>query len=110
MTSEISDITPGLQCCLLCGRTLTDRALHDRLEEPIINAIRLEHHEWAGANGACAPCVSAYRGLLAGRMTRAERLRVEAREGRWWWRVSRFLNRGTADDQAARNIYGGIYR
>lgn len=39
---DVIEVTPGLQCCLLCGRTLTDRALHDGLEELIINAIRFE--------------------------------------------------------------------
>ena len=49
---EMMDVTPGLQCCLLCGRTLTDRALHDRMEEPVINFIRKEHPKWASADGA----------------------------------------------------------
>lgn len=98
--NEVSEITPGLQCCLLCGRTLTDRALHDRLEEPIIDAIRLEHPEWAGADGACAPCVSAYRELLAGRLTRTEKLRAETWEVNWWWRTGRVIQ----------NTFGGKSR
>lgn len=92
--SDVLEVTPGLQCCLLCGRTLTDRALHDRLEEPIITSIRLEHHEWASADGTCAPCVSAYRELLDARLKRAERLNAEGDRSVWWARVSRFLRRG----------------
>lgn len=88
---EMMDVTPGLQCCLLCGRTLTDRALHDRLEEPVINSIRKEHPEWASADGACAPCVNAYRKLLDDRLTRNERLREQYEEQHLWTRVSRFF-------------------
>jgi len=89
--NEMMDVTQGLQCCLLCGRTLTDRALHDRLEEPVINAIRLEHPEWANADGTCAPCLSAYRKLLEDRLTRDERLHTQAEDHRLWARVERFF-------------------
>lgn len=93
--NDVIEVTPGLQCCLLCGRTLTDRALHDRLEEPVINAIRLEHPEWAGAgDGTCAPCLSAYRKLLEGRITRAERRRIETENQNMRARLGRFFFRG----------------
>ena len=82
--SEIVSVTPGLQCCLLCGRVLTDRALHDRLEEPVLASIRAEHPEWTGTDGACVPCVRVYRKLLEERVTRAERVRAGA-EGRHLW-------------------------
>ena len=91
---DVIEVTPGLQCCLLCGRMLTDRALHDGLEEPIINAIRFEHPEWASGDETCAPCVSAYRELLDGRLKRAARLNAERVERGWRARISRFLNRG----------------
>ncbi|MGB8511023.1 MAG: hypothetical protein WCD76_21815 [Pyrinomonadaceae bacterium] len=73
LTLSEAAITPGLQCCLLCGRTLTDRALHDALEQPALDAIRAEHPEWSSVDGACQPCVDYYRELLRERMTREER-------------------------------------
>lgn len=88
---EMTAVTPGLQCCLLCGRTLTDRALHDRMEEPVLNSIRTEHPEWASADGACAPCVSEYRKLLDARLTRDEKLRAQSESQHLWTRVSRFF-------------------
>lgn len=92
--NEVYEVTAGLQCCLLCGRTLTNRALHDRLEEPIIAAIRREHRGWAGADETCAPCVSAYRELLDGRLTRAARLDAVRAERGWRARINRFLGCG----------------
>lgn len=91
---EIVSVTPGLQCCLLCGRVLTDRALHDRLEEPVLASIRAEHPEWTGTDGACAPCVSVYRKLLEERMTRAVRMRAGADDRRLWARMSSLFGRG----------------
>jgi len=35
-----------MQCCLICGRTLTDREVHDALEEQVLKSIRDEHPEW----------------------------------------------------------------
>ena len=63
-------LTPGLQCCLRCGRLLTDRALHDALEEPVLDSIRARHPEWAAPGGACQPCVREYRRLLERRHAR----------------------------------------
>lgn len=79
---ETAELTPGLQCCLRCGRIITDRALHDSIEEPALAAIRDEHPEWAAtATGTCQPCVGEYRKLLIDRQTRAGRAERTARTG-----------------------------
>ncbi len=91
----------AIQCCIVCGRTLTDRALHDELEDQVLAAIRAEHPEWTDQNGVCEACVSYYRNLLQERATREERLRVQSRP-RWpGWLASlagklraQFLTRG----------------
>jgi hypothetical protein len=96
--AEISEaaIPQGWQCCLLCGRTLTDRALHDALEEPVLAAIRAEHPEWSSVDGACQPCVNHYRNLLRERLTREARLEVET-QSRWpTWASKLFGYRGRA--------------
>ena len=94
LMSEIMEITFGLQCCLRCGRTLTDRALHDMMEEPVIASIRAEHPEWWGEDEHCQPCVEEYRKLLAGRLTRSEAAATSATErGRAPQWLSRLLNR-----------------
>ena len=67
---EILDLTPGLQCCLRCGRVLTDRALHDALEEPVLASLRANHPELAGNAEECRPCLEEYRGLLGSRLAR----------------------------------------
>ncbi len=87
--NEILNLKLGLQCCLLCGRTLTDRALHDQLEESILASIQAEHPEWSDRDGACQPCVQHYRKFLRERMGRAERLQVPARRRipRWMIRL-----------------------
>ncbi|MFN2456149.1 MAG: hypothetical protein ABR577_18245 [Pyrinomonadaceae bacterium] len=77
MVNEVFDVTPGLQCCVRCGRVLTDRALHDSIEERVLDSIRADHSEWIQADGACQPCLSEYRRLLVNRQTRAEQLREE---------------------------------
>ena len=74
--SESPTVTPGLQCCLLCGRTLTNRELHDAIEERVLRTIRSEHPEWTGENGTCETCVVHYRELLKRRSSRADRLRA----------------------------------
>lgn len=71
MSEQNAELKQGWQCCLLCGRTLTDRAAHDRLEQPVLAVIRAEHPEWVNESEACAPCVSHYRKLLHERMTRS---------------------------------------
>lgn len=90
-----SELTPGLQCCLLCGRTLTDRALHDALEEPVLAAIRAEHPEWSGVDGVCEPCVEHYRRLLRERLTREESTRVQTEPRRPNW-LSRLFGPASA--------------
>jgi hypothetical protein len=80
--SENIDLTPGLQCCLRCGRTLTNRALHDALEEPVLASIRAGRVGGVGgAEGECQPCIEEYRSLLNKRQTRAERLLEASRAG-----------------------------
>lgn len=97
--NEMPELTPGLQCCLRCGRVLTDRALHDSMEESMLYAIRARHPEWAQkkadeASEDCQPCLSEYRRLLNDRHTRAELLRAEP--GGWMlaW-VNRMFGRTT---------------
>jgi hypothetical protein len=71
---ENIELTPGLQCCLRCGRTLTNRALHDALEEPVLASIRAGRGgDVNGATGECQPCIEEYRSLLNKRQKRAER-------------------------------------
>jgi hypothetical protein len=99
---EVSEaaIPQGWQCCLLCGRTLTDRALHDALEEPVLAAIRAEHPEWSSVDGACQPCVNHYRNLLRERLTREARLHVKP-ESRWpIWANKLFGTRWRLDRRA----------
>ena len=75
--------TPSaLQCCLLCGRTLTDREGHDALEQQVLKSIRDEHPEWTDESGACEPCVNHFRQLLEERVTREERALAALRR-RW---------------------------
>ncbi len=76
--NEVFEVTPGLQCCVRCGRVLTDRALHDSIEERVLDSIRADHSEWVQADGACQPCLGEYRRLLVNRRTRSEQLREEA--------------------------------
>jgi hypothetical protein len=73
---EILDLTPGLQCCLRCRRVLTNRALHDALEEPVLASIRAAHSEINSAD-VCQPCIEEYRNLLKDRETRSGRLSDE---------------------------------
>ena len=75
---ESLHLTPGLQCCLRCRRVLTDRALHDALEEPVLASIRAGHPDWASLNEACQPCLDEYRSLLKDRQTRSLRQREGA--------------------------------
>jgi hypothetical protein len=99
--SEILDLTPGLQCCLRCRRVLTDRTLHDALEEPILASIRAEHPEWTRQDEVCLPCIGHYRDLLDERRTRSERLleaEQQSRRSSWmtrWFGLDRRM--GTVD-------------
>ncbi len=106
--NEATELTPGLQCCMRCGRVLTDRALHDSMEESMLYAIRARHPEWAQkttgeageASGECQPCLNEYRRLLSDRQTRAERM-LAAEPGGWMpsW-VNRMLSRTRSDAPA----------
>ncbi len=80
-----------MQCCLVCGRTLTNRAAHDALEERVLEAISSEHPEWMNEDGRCALCVTHYRALLKARISRSERLRATA-DRSWSRRVGRLLH------------------
>jgi hypothetical protein len=71
-----TDTTPGLQFCVMCGRMLTDRSLHDSLEQAVLAPIRAEHPEWVDANRVCELCIRKYRMILEQRRRRVE----EARE------------------------------
>jgi hypothetical protein len=92
--NKISELTPGLQCCLRCGRLLTDRALHDGLEEPALDSIRISHPEWAsGTDADCQPCLNEYRRLLGDRLIRFESAGEEVTKTWLPARVSRLLGR-----------------
>lgn len=67
----------ALQCCLLCGRTITEREQHDALEASVLHTIRVEHPEWNEADGVCAACITYYRALLKARVQRADMLPAE---------------------------------
>jgi hypothetical protein len=57
---------------------LTDRALHDAFEEPVLASIRAGRGstnggvESSSAGGECQPCIEEYRNLLNKRQVRAE--------------------------------------
>lgn len=89
--NENSELTPGLQCCLRCGRMLTNRALHDALEEPVLASIRAGRGGGVdNTDGECQPCIEEYRDLLNKRQARSERPVEESRGsrlplvGRWF--------------------------
>ena len=95
--SENIELTEGLQCCLRCGRVLTDRALHDAFEEPALASIRAGRggaNASAGsrAGGECQPCIEEYRNLLNQRQARAERPVEQSAVGRLP-RVGRWLGK-----------------
>lgn len=98
--SEILDLTVGLQCCLRCGRLLTNRALHDAIEEPVLASIRAGHPEWTGTDEVCAPCLSEYHTLLSGRQTRSARWLREREQRRWLFRLGRWFERRFSAGQA----------
>ena len=79
MTDDNFELAQGMQCCLRCRRVLTDRALHDLVEDSVLHAIGARHPEWATADEECRPCVEEYRRLLSDRQTRSERLREESK-------------------------------
>lgn len=93
--SENIDLTPGLQCCLRCGRTLTDRTLHDAFEEPVLASLSAGRGTVGGGKGECQPCIEEYRSLLNKRQTRAERLLEESRGGGLQW-VGKWLGKRVA--------------
>ncbi|MBA2501621.1 MAG: hypothetical protein H0V27_01960 [Pyrinomonadaceae bacterium] len=94
------ELTPGMQCCLRCGRVLTDRALHDLIEDSVLQAISVRHPEWVAADEECRPCVDEYRRLLNDRQTRFERLREESKT-RWPLWVSRMFGKTRGESHLA---------
>lgn len=97
--NENIELTPGLQCCLRCGRVLTDRALHDAFEEPVLASIRAGRGGASGsssAGGECQPCIEEYRALLNKRQTRAEQFVLEEAGGRRLPRVGKWLGKRVA--------------
>jgi len=82
---------PIMQCCLVCGRTLTNRAAHEALEESVLEAISAEHPEWVNEDGICARCITHYQAFLKARISRSERLRATA-DRSWLRRVGRLLH------------------
>lgn len=95
--NENIELTPGLQCCLRCGRTLTDRALHDALEEPVLASIRAGRGGAAAGDtgGECQPCIEEYRDFLNKRQARAAQSAEAARGGRLPW-VGKWLGKRVA--------------
>ena len=90
---EMQELTPGLQCCLRCGRVLTDRALHDAFEEPALESIRAGRAGWAARGEVCRPCLDDYRSLLGERRERAEQRPRREVTGRGAGRVGGWLMR-----------------
>lgn len=86
------ELTPGLQCCLRCGRVLTNRVLHDALEEPVLASIRAGHSDLEGPAEACQPCIEEYRNLLNERQSRSARVREEDNRSRLPW-LSKWLGK-----------------
>lgn len=91
-------VSRALQCCLVCGRTYTERALHEALETAVIASIREAHPEWVDERGGCGPCVGRYRKLLRDRLTREERVRASTRR-RWPRWLATVLGRPPAPDE-----------
>ena len=73
------ELTPGLQCCLRCGRVLTDRALHDSFEEPALASLGVRRAAGSAARGGgCGECIEDYRSLLGERRERVAARGAEA--------------------------------
>jgi len=49
--------------CPLCGSVIQEefRTLHEDAEQWLINRIKRQHPEWVSADGACSPCIEAYK-------------------------------------------------
>ena len=87
-----SDVPTGLQCCLFCGRLLTDRELHDSIEAPALAAFVSVHPELYSGDDACQPCFEEYRNLLEERKTRSERIKAATASWVPGW-LGRFVGR-----------------
>jgi hypothetical protein len=93
-----AQVPTGLQCCLFCGRVLTDRALHDAMEAPALAAFRSVHPELWSDNDACVPCFEEYRNLLEERKTRSERIKAATASWVPQW-LGRFVGRQPNGDE-----------
>lgn len=49
--------------CSLCGSLVHEelRTLHEDAERWLINRIKRQHPEWVSADGACGPCIEAFK-------------------------------------------------
>jgi len=74
MTTQPAQQAP--HSCRRCGRVVTKREQHEALEARVLESIRAEHPEWAGADGHDAPHEEHYRKLL--RLRRRRRARTRA--------------------------------
>lgn len=75
------ELTQGLQCCLRCGRVLTDRTLHDLFEDAALEGIRAGRGDGAPDEEVCEPCVRDFRTLLRRRRTRSASQGVREKAG-----------------------------
>lgn len=55
--------------CPLCRSVMQEefRTLHEDAEQWLINRIKRHHPEWVSADGACGPCIEAYKSKREGR-------------------------------------------
>jgi hypothetical protein len=53
----------GKHICSLCGGEVHEelRTVHEDAERWIIDRIKRQHPEWVSADGACTPCVEAFK-------------------------------------------------
>ena len=49
--------------CSVCGNQVHEelRTLHEDAEQWLINRIKRQHPEWVSADGACTPCIEAFK-------------------------------------------------
>lgn len=49
--------------CSICGGVVHEelRTLHEDAEQWLIGRIKRQHPEWTSADGACGPCIEAFK-------------------------------------------------
>ncbi|MGH7427690.1 MAG: hypothetical protein ACREJ4_04950 [Candidatus Methylomirabilaceae bacterium] len=49
--------------CSICGSQVHEelRPLHEEAERWLVDRIKRQHPEWVSADGACSPCIEAYK-------------------------------------------------